>query len=156
MGYVDVSSKHTDFGLRTAIGVGLGALLGAVVGPIGVAAGIAGAAGLATGTAVGVGVVVGGLAGVTSEANKADDRSEAEQRTLLILNPTQYAVLAEVTEVSEGRLDGAMNSLGGTVHRRPSDDVRYYDYGPGYYSNNYRYPYYNNYLYPYYAEPVFD
>ena len=69
LGDVQVSHKHTDAGMRTAVGVGIGAMLGAFAGPVGVAAGIAGAAAISVGAGLGAGaaflgapaIVVGGL-----------------------------------------------------------------------------------------------
>jgi uncharacterized protein YcfJ len=57
-GSMNVATKDTDPGLRTAIGVGLGALIGALAGPLGVAAGTA------IGTAAGVGAAAGGFVGL--------------------------------------------------------------------------------------------
>lgn len=151
-GYVDVSSKHTDLGLRTAYGVGLGALLGLLAGPVGVAAGVAGASTLAVGTAVGVGAATGGIVGLGADAIKSADRSDVEQAMPFVLEPGQYAVIAEVSETSEYTLDTAMKRLGGTIHRIPTDAIWAGGYGSDF---DYRYPYYNNYLYPYYNEPMF-
>ncbi len=50
LGHIDVSTKKTNVGARTAIGVGIGAILGALAGPIGSAVG-AGAALAAAGGA---------------------------------------------------------------------------------------------------------
>jgi uncharacterized membrane protein len=140
-GHVQVSSKHTDLGMRTAIGVGVGVLLGALAGPIGIAAGVAGAATLATGTAVGVGAAAGAAVGLTSDVVKATHRHEQEESSFFVLKPGQHAVLAEVSEDWASVLDDAMKALGGTVHRRPDTVMAYSPYGQGYYSN-YMYPYY--------------
>src|ERR1700688_2562852 len=61
-GFVDVATKETYPGLRTAAGVAIGALLGALAGPIGSAAG----ASVAAGTAAGIGAAAGGAAGATA------------------------------------------------------------------------------------------
>ena len=75
-GYVEVASKHTDAGMRTAVGIGVGALLGALAGPVGVAAGVAGAAALSAGAAVGVGAVTGGAIGLVGDGVKTAERSD--------------------------------------------------------------------------------
>ena len=153
-GYVDVSSKHTDLGLRTAYGVGLGALLGILASPIGVAVGVAGAATLAFGTAVGVGATAGGMVGMAADAVKSVDRSELEQEMPFVLEPGQYAVIAEVSETENSKLNATMQALGGSLHRIPTDAIWVSRYGIGA-TPNYRGSYYNNYLYPYYSEPSF-
>lgn len=146
MGEVQVSHKHTDAGMRTAIGVGLGALLGAFAGPIGVAAGIAGAAALTVAAGVGAGAVAGAVVGGAADAIKSADRSDMEHQPFFVLDQGQYAVMAEVSETRDSALDDAMKPLDGKVHRRLNDDVFTGVYGREYYGSH---------LYPYYYEPRF-
>ena len=93
-GFIDVASKHTDAGLRTAIGVSVGVLLGALAGPVGVAAGVASAAALSAGTAVGVGAVAGGAVGLTADAVKSMDRSDTDYAAFYTLEYGESAVVA--------------------------------------------------------------
>lgn len=153
--YVDVSSKHTNNGFRTAVGIGLGALIGALAGPVGTALGAAGAATIVTGTAAGVGGAVGGVIGGTADLVHVAENEDAEQRMFFLLKEGQYAVLTEVSETAEHLLDARMKTLSGTVHRRSRAEVLDSDFGASYYNNGLRYPYYNNYLYPYYYDPYF-
>lgn len=141
-GHVDVATKQTSPGLRTAIGVGVGALLGALAGPIGAAAG----ASIAAGTAAGIGAMAGGVVGMTADAVKADEHDEAALETSFAIEPGQSAVVAEVSEDSKGPIDDAMTHLAGVVYRRSKDTIRNDSFAPDYYAY---------YLYPYDYEPVF-
>jgi uncharacterized membrane protein len=141
-GYIDVATKQTNPGLRTAIGVGVGALLGALAGPIGAAAG----ASIAAGTAAGIGAAAGGVAGLTADAVKSGEHEEAAFESGFAIADGQSAVVAEVSEDWTESIDAAMKRLGGTVYRRPKNSVRDRSFGPDYYAD---------YLYPYDYEPVF-
>ena len=146
-GYIQVASKKTDPGVRTAVGIGIGALLGALAGPVGAAAGIAGAASVAVGTAAGVGAAAGGAVGLTADTVKATEHDQAVYETGFALSRGQSAVLAEVSEDWATTINDAMKSLGGVVYRRPKGDVRgdafFGDDGYGYYLYPYDYdPYY--------------
>lgn len=145
-GYVQVATKQTDPGLRTAIGVGLGALLGALAGPIGAAAG----ASIAAGTAAGIGAAAGGAVGLTADAVKSGEHEEAAYESGFVLRDGQSAVVAEITEDWTTPVDTAMTRLGGIVFRRPKDSVRSDSVagGPDY-------PDYPYYLYPYDYDPYF-
>jgi uncharacterized membrane protein len=142
-GSVDVATKKTDPGLRTAAGVALGALVGALAGPIGAAAG----ASIAVGTAAGVGAAAGGAIGLTADAVKSGEHEEAAYETGFVMNPGQSAVIAEVSEDWTTPVDTAMARLGGVVFRRPKGDVRDDsvwggDYGTALYPYDYD-PYFN-------------
>jgi uncharacterized membrane protein len=113
-GYVDVATKDTDPGARTAIGVGIGALLGALAGPIGAAAG----ATIAAGTAAGIGAAAGGLAGLTADVIKADEHDQAAFETSFVLPRGKSAVIAEVSEDWATPVDTLAKRIGGNVFRR--------------------------------------
>lgn len=140
-GYVDVATKDTDPGLRTAVGVGIGALLGALAGPIGAAAG----ASIAAGTAAGIGAAAGGFVGLTADAVKADEHDQAAFETGFVLPRGKSAVIAEVSEDWTTPIDNMATRLGGTVFRRSKGDIRS-DAWDGDYSD---------YLYPYDYQPQF-
>ena len=150
LGQVDVSTKKSNVGVRTAIGVGVGAILGALAGPIGVAAG-AGAALAAAGGAgavTGIGAALGGVAGITGDTIKADEHDEASYDSSFDLRSGQAAVVAEVSEDYKGFVDRAMREFGGTITRRDLKAVREDSIWSGQYLYPYDYyPYYN----PYYA-----
>ena len=146
-GYIQVSSKKTDPGVRTAVGIGVGALLGALAGPVGVAAGVAGASTIAVGAAAGIGAATGGAVGLTADAVKATEHNEAVYETGFVMGVGQSAVIAEVSEDWATTIDDAMKALGGKVYRRPKSDLRtdafFGDDGYGYYLYPYDYdPYY--------------
>ncbi len=139
LGTIDVATKQTHPGVRTAIGVGIGALLGALAGPIGIAAGATIAAG------AGVGAAAGGLIGLTGDAVKSGEHEQAAYETAFVLPTGQSAVIAEVEETWTTPIDNAMKRLGGTVYRRNKNDVNDDSFfGP-----------YDDYLYPYDYDPYF-
>jgi len=138
-GFVDVATKDTYPGLRTAAGVAIGALLGALAGPIGSAAG----ATVAAGTAVGIGAAAGGAAGVTADVVKADEHEEFAHETGFTLAPGQSAVLAEVSEDWVTPVDTALGRMGGIVFRRSQNAVQESGFWGDYA------------LYPYDYNPVF-
>lgn len=145
-GYVQVATKSTDPGLRTALGVGIGALLGALAGPVGVAAGIAGASSIAVGAAAGIGAAAGGAVGVTADAIKSGEHEEAAYETGFVLARGQSAVIAEISEDWEAPVNTALQTIGGKIYRRPKSDVRDDSlFGSAY----------EDYLYPYDYEPTF-
>ena len=119
-GHIDVATKQTNPGLRTALGVGIGALLGALAGPIGAAAG----ASVAVGSAVGIGAAAGGVVGLTADAVKSDEHDEAAFESRFVMRDGQAAVIAEISEDWTTPVDTAMHRLGGTVFRRDKADVR--------------------------------
>ena len=141
-GHIEVATKETDPGLRTAIGVAVGALLGALAGPIGAAAG----ASVAAGTAVGIGAATGGLVGLTADAVKSDEHDQAAYEAGFRILPGQYAVIAEISEDWTTPVDTEMERLGGTVYRRAKDTVR---------SDAFNSEYYPNTFVPYDYEPQF-
>ncbi len=151
-GYIQVATKHTDPGLRTAIGIGVGALLGALAGPVGVAAGVAGASTIVAGTAAGIGAATGGVIGLTADAVKSGEHEEAAYESGFVLDRGQSAVIAEISEDWTTPLDTAMKALGGKIYRRPKGAVRKdsIDPGLGTYPD---YPYYPYHLYPYDYDP---
>lgn len=140
-GNIDVATKDTDPGVRTALGLGLGALLGALLGPVGAAAGAASAA-VATGA--GIGAAAGGAIGLTADAVKSSEHDEAAFETGFVLNTGQSAVIAEVSESWTTPIDTAMSQLGGKVYRRAKGDVRDSAFFGGDYG-----------LYPYDYDPYF-
>ena len=146
-GFIDVASKHTDAGLRTAIGVGVGVLLGALAGSAGVAAGVAGAAALSAGSTVGVGAIAGGAVGLTADAVKSANRRDADFAAFYTLHHGESAVVADRSEHLPNMLNDAVRSMGGVIHRKLNATN---------YLNDYAQPYYADYLYPYYYEPRFN
>lgn len=135
LGQFQVDTKETHPALATAVGVGVGALLGALAGPAGAAVGAGG------GAAIGAGV--GGASGLVADAGRSDTRHQAARETGFVIGDGQSAVIADVSEDWTSPIDTRMQSLGGTMYRRPKraleDDVWYDD---GYYPYDY-------YLYPY-------
>lgn len=119
-GHVDVATKQTNPGLRTAVGVGIGALLGALAGPIGAAAGTT----IAVGSAAGIGAAAGGIVGLTADTVKSTEHDEAAFEARRVMKPGQAAVVAEISEDWTTPVDSAMARLGGTVYRRDKGDVR--------------------------------
>lgn len=142
VGYVDVATKDTDPGVRTAIGVGIGALLGALAGPIGAAAG----ATIAAGTAAGIGAAAGGVAGLTADLTKSTEQDQAAYESGFVLPRGKSAVIAEVTEQWTTPIDNMASRLGGSVFRRAKGDVR---------SDMWFDSDYPEYLYPYDYEPAY-
>jgi uncharacterized membrane protein len=137
-GYVDVATKDTNPGLRTAIGVGMGALLGALAGPIGAAAGAVAAA---AGTGAAIGAASGGVVGLTADIIKANEHQEAGSEARFVLPRGKSAVIAEVTEQWATPIDELAKSYGAKVFRRSKSVVLENAYGGDY-------P-----LYPYDYEP---
>ena len=120
-GYVDVRTKDTDPGVRTAVGIGIGALLGALAGPIGAAAGAAAAA---AGTGAAIGAASGGVAGLTADIVKATENDEAGYEAEFVLPPGKSAVIAEVTEQWTMPLDTLAKKYGTTVFRKSKSVIR--------------------------------
>ncbi|MBV8425478.1 MAG: hypothetical protein JO349_09805 [Candidatus Eremiobacteraeota bacterium] len=142
MGYMQVATKHTDPGVRTAIGIGAGALIGALIaGPAGAAAGAK------VGSAAGIGAAAGGAVGLTADAVKSGEHEEAAYETALVVKPGQAAVIAEVSEDWTTPVDNAMTKLGGKVYRRQKGDVR---------DDSVWGPDYGYYLYPYDYDPYWN
>jgi uncharacterized membrane protein len=142
LGQVEVATKQTDPGVRTAVGVGIGALLGALAGPIGAAAG----ASIAAGTAAGIGAAAGGVVGLTADAVKSDQHEQAFFESGFVINAGQSAVVAEVSEDWTTPIDTTMARLGGVVFRRSKGDVQ---------NDSFNDEYYADYLYPYDYDPYF-
>ena len=138
-GYMDVATKDTDEGLRTAIGIGVGALLGVIAGPIGAAT--AAAATTAAGVGAAAGSVVGGFTGLVADAAKSDEREQALEESRFVLPRGNSAVIAEVSEDSVMPIDAMARRLGGTVHRRSKKAVWHdqwdFDYGTYLYPQDY-------------------
>jgi uncharacterized membrane protein len=146
LGYVQVASKQTHPGMRTAIGVGIGALLGALAGPVGSAAGIAGAASIVAGSAAGIGAAAGGFAGLTADGVKSVEHEQVGAETSFTLGVGQSALIAEISEDSPKPVDSLMQRLHGIVFRRATSAVR---------SDALWGDYYTNYLSPYDYDPYF-
>ena len=148
-GHVEVATKDTDPGLRTAIGVGIGALLGAIAGPLGAGAGAAAAgaaAASAAATGAGIGAAAGGMVGLTADAVKSGEHEEASYETSFVLPVGKSAVIAEVSEDWTTPIDTTAKQLGATVYRRPKGDVTDDSMFGGDYAD---------YMYPYDYEPTF-
>lgn len=144
VGTFDVASKHTDPGLRTALGISLGALIGALAGPAGAAAGVGVATAVAAGT--GIGAVTGGMIGGTADIVKSAEHEEAAVESRVVVGPGQSAVIAEVDESWTTPIDNEVKRLGGRVYRRAESDVanELFDARD-----------YNSYLYPYDYAPSY-
>jgi len=142
-GYMDVATKDTDPGLRTAIGVGLGALIGALAGPAGAAAGAAAAS--AAATAAGIGAAAGGMVGLTADAVKADEHDQAAFEAGFVLPVGKSALISEVSEDWTTPVDTMAKRLGGTVYRRSKGAIRNDQWDINY----------GDYLYPYDYQPVY-
>jgi uncharacterized membrane protein len=142
-GYVDVATKDTDPGVRTAIGVGLGALLGALCGPIGATAAAAAAA---AGTGAAIGAASGGVVGLTADVVKSGEHEQAGFEAGFVLPRGKSAVIAEVSEQWTTPIDSTASRLGGSVHRRSKGDIQ---------SDMWFDSDYPEYLYPYDYEPHF-
>ncbi|HEX3469464.1 MAG TPA: hypothetical protein VHT05_15385 [Candidatus Elarobacter sp.] len=140
LGYIQVATKETHPGMRTAIGVGVGALLGALAGPIGAAAG----ASIAVGAAAGIGAAAGGVVGLTGDAVKSGEHEQAAYEAGFTMDPGQAAVVAEVSEDYTGLMDATMARLGGIVFRRAKSTVL---------NDSFTDDYYTDYLYPYDYDP---
>jgi uncharacterized membrane protein len=140
-GYVDVATKDTNPGLRTAIGVGVGALLGALAGPL-AAAGAAAVA--AAGTGAAIGAASGGVVGLTADLVKATEQDEAGYEARFVLPRGKSAVIAEVTEQWMTPVDALAQKYGAKVFRRSKSVVLHNAYD-GDYS-----------LYPYDYEPAYN
>lgn len=146
-GAMDVATKQTDPGARTAVGIGIGALLGALAGPLGAAAGAAGAAAVtaaSVGTAAGIGAATGGAVGLTADAVKSSEHDEAAYETGFVVPRGKSAIIAEVSEDWTTPIDNLAKQLGGVVYRRPKSDIQ-----SDYWSDD------EDYLYPYDYEPVY-
>ena len=142
-GYVDVATKDTDPGARTAIGIGLGALLGALAGPIGAATAAAAAAAVGTGAAIGA--ASGGVIGLTADAVKSEEHEQAAYEGGFVLDRGKSAVIAEVSEDWTTPVDAMASRMGASVYRRAKGDLR----------NDMLDSDYPKYLYPYDYEPQY-
>ena len=142
LGTIQVATKQTNPGLRTAVGVGIGALLGALAGPIGAAAG----ATVAAGTAAGIGAAAGGVVGLAADAVKSDEHEQAAYESGFVLSPGQSAVVAEVSEDWTTPIDTTMSRLGGVVFRRSKGDLNSDAFDGDFYADS---------LYPYDYDPYF-
>jgi uncharacterized membrane protein len=97
-----------------------------------VASGVGVAAGSLIGMLIGVlggplGVLLGGygglLAGGLGAADREEDREVALDAISKQIEPGHTVLVAEVGEVATEVVDDAMSALGGTVIRRPAEDV---------------------------------
>lgn len=128
LGHVQVATKASDAGHRTAVGVGILALLGALTGPLGAVA----AATIAVGATARIGTTAGGLTALTEGAASGDEPGAHEIG--FTLERGQFAVVAELSEEQAAPTDAAMAQLGGMVFRRPkgtgpNDATAFDDYG---------------------------
>ena len=126
-GHVKIDSKETNPAFATAAGVGIGALLGVLAGPVGLA----------------VGAVTGAVIGGALDLDRSDTRDQAILESGFVLESGQSAVIADADEEWTSKIDEAMHSLGGTVHRRSAISV----HNDGKLDDGF-YPY-GTYLYPY-------
>jgi uncharacterized membrane protein len=107
-GQITVKSTVGDEGyVGTTTGGVLGVLIGVLGGPVGVLVG--GAAGL--------------IAGTLADESDSDEAESALEDMSKNLHPTRTAVIAEASELNREVIDAAMSRLGGSVMRRPVDDV---------------------------------
>jgi uncharacterized membrane protein len=107
-GHLNVKSEVGDQPyMGTATGGLLGVLIGVLGGPVGVLVG--GAAGL--------------LAGTRADEDDSDHAESVVEDISKSLHPSRTAVIAQVSEPSPDVVDNAMSRVGGTVIRRPVDDV---------------------------------
>src|SRR3954454_7770358 len=107
-GHVNIKSETGDQGyVDTATGGVLGVLIGVLGGPVGVLVG--GAAGL--------------LAGTAADEDAGDEKQSVIEDISKQLHPTRTAVIAQVSEPSPEVIDTAMERVGGSVLRRPVDEV---------------------------------
>jgi len=142
-GAMDVATKQTDPGARTAIGIGLGALLGALAGPLG-AASAAAVTAASVGTAAGIGAAAGGAVGLTADAVKSTEHEQAAFETSFVIPRGKSAIIAEVSEDWTTPIDNMAKQFGGTVYRRPKSSIL-----GDYWSDT------EEYLYPYDYEPAY-
>jgi uncharacterized membrane protein len=96
-----------DAGLYLVSGGLVGMLVGALAGPAGML----------------LGASFGALGGSVGEVARADDEDFALEAIGAHITPGSPALVAEVSEPAEEVLDKAMAALGGTVTRRPANDV---------------------------------
>jgi uncharacterized membrane protein len=107
-GHLNVKSETGDQGyIDTTTGGVLGVLIGVLGGPVGVLVG--GAAGL--------------LAGTAADEDASDEKESVLEDISKNLHPTRTAVITQVSEPSPEVIDTAMARVGGSVLRRPVDDV---------------------------------
>jgi uncharacterized membrane protein len=96
-----------ETGEATAAGSLIGMLIGVVGGPIGMALGLG----------------TGALAGGAFDLERASSSDAVLAQVNSYLRPGKTVLVAEVTEYAVEVLDAEMRGLGGTVTRRPTDDV---------------------------------
>ena len=106
-GKVIVKQERDDFPIRTVGGTAIGALIGLLGGPIG----------------LGIGAVAGTLTGSILDLNRAGVDSEFIDDVSKKLEPSKWAVVADISEEWETPLDLRMAALGGTVFRATRQSV---------------------------------
>jgi len=133
-GRMELVTKDTDPGARTAVGITAGLIIGAIA-----AAAAAAVAPIAVGTAAGAAV------GLAADAVKSGEHEQSAYETEFILPCNKYAVIADVEEASTAAVDSAAIQVDGKVYRRTrstllsdqwfGDDSNLYlypnDYDPG-------------------------
>ena len=99
--------QDDEIGAGTAGGSLIGLLIGVLGGPVGMLLG------LGTGMAVGAAV----------DLDRADETDDVLTQMSQSIKPGTTALIAEVDEPAVEVVDGEMAALGGTVTRRPADEV---------------------------------
>jgi uncharacterized membrane protein len=76
------------------------------------------------GAGVAIGATTGAVIGGAIDLDRADTRQQALVETGFVLHRGQSAVIADVSEDWTPHVDERMERLGGSVHRRSSDNVQ--------------------------------
>ena len=129
LGRIQLMSKQTDPGARTAIGLSAGLIIGAIA-----------AAAAMTVAPIAIGSAVGAAAGLTADAVKSGEHEQSVYETQFILPRQKYAVIAEVSEDSTAIADSVAAQSGGKIFRR-TESTLLSDQWFGDDSNLYLYPY---------------
>lgn len=128
-GRIELVTKETDPGARTAVGMTAGLIIGAI-------AAVAASAVLP----IAVGTAVGAAAGLTADAVKSGEHEQSVYETQFILPRNKYAVIADVEEASTAAVDSVALQNDAKVYRRNRSTLLS-DQWFGDDSNLYLYPY---------------
>ncbi|MDO4263511.1 MAG: DUF1269 domain-containing protein [Deinococcus sp.] len=108
----DMVVRDGSVGENFGVGTGSGSLIGMMVGILG------GPFGMLLGT------MAGGLIGSAVDASRASETSVNMRAVSNSIAPGTTALVAEIEELHPAQLDGAVQRLGGQVHRWPESDLR--------------------------------
>jgi uncharacterized membrane protein len=111
-GQIELVSKETDPGARTAVGMAAGLVIGAIVG----------AAAMAV-APIAIGTAAGAAAGLAADAVKSGEHEQAASETQFILPVNKAALIAEVSEDTTAVVDNLAAQVGGKVYRRTRSTV---------------------------------